>query len=213
MPESRTLCLLLSRRNEAACSAACPGLVSSPNMTPRTQVKIWDPVLRLNHWCLAGAFTVTYWLGNDWLAMHAHLGYVIILLVLFRILWGFGGPAHALFRDFLPTPVRLACYFRLRAPSVLGHDPLGAIMIFALLASLSAAAISGLTLYAMEGRGPLAHTFVVEWPARQIETLHGIASEVTFWLVIAHVAGVLCMGRYHRQRLIRAMFDGWKWRA
>lgn len=181
-------------------------------MTSLQRVKIWDPVLRLSHWCLAGAFSATYWLGSEWRGLHAHLGYVVALLVLFRIIWGFAGPAHALFKDFLPRFKILKAYLVNRAPTQPGHDPLGALMIVALLASLTVTAMTGMTLYAMEGRGPLAATFVVSWSGSLVEQIHHLASETTLWLVIVHVLGVLIMGRYHRQRLIRAMFDGMKWR-
>ena len=83
-------------------------------------------------------------------------------------------------------------------------------MIVALLSALLVTALSGMTLWGMEGRGPLAGTLVVSWPGSLVEDVHHMASDVTLVLVVLHIAGVLVMGRLHRQRLIRAMIDGRK---
>lgn len=178
--------------------------------TAETTKSVWDPLIRLCHWAIGLCFAITYWLGSDWLGLHAQLGYTIALLVIFRVLWGFVGTQYARFSEFVPGPTELRSYFGTMHKRTLGHDPLGALMIIALLVALFLTALSGMTLWAMEGRGPLASTFVVHWPGALVEDLHHFASDATLALVILHVAGVLIMGRLHKQRLIRAMIDGRK---
>ena len=171
---------------------------------------VWDPLVRLCHWVLGLCFAITYWLGGDWLGLHAQLGYTIALLVLFRIVWGFIGTKHARFTEFVPSPMRLSHYVTVIQKRTLGHDPLGALMILSLLATLLITALSGMTLWGMEGRGQLADTLVVCWSGSLVEDIHHLASDLTLVLVVLHIAGVLVMGRIQRQRLIRAMLDGRK---
>lgn len=175
---------------------------------------VWDLPVRLFHWSLAGYFGLAYWLGSDWPAMHTHAGYTAALLVTFRILWGFIGSTHARFADFLATPGRTVRYVGALVhgrPEVhRGHDPAGAAMILALLGSLLVTSISGMALYAMEGRGPLAGTAVARWPDRPMVDVHHLASDFTLVLVLLHVLGVLMTSAITRTNLVRAMITGRK---
>jgi cytochrome b len=175
---------------------------------------VWDLPVRLFHWSLAGFFFLAYWLGSDWPAMHTHAGYTVALLVAFRVLWGFMGTSHARFAGFLATPAETACYLlaltRGRAKVYLGHDPAGAGMILTLLAVLLVTALSGMSLYAMEGRGPLAGTWISAWPDRPMVDVHHFAADLTLVLVAVHVLGVLLTSAVTRTNLIRAMITGRK---
>ncbi|MGE0623812.1 MAG: cytochrome b/b6 domain-containing protein [Pseudomonadales bacterium] len=170
--------------------------------------------VRLFHWCLAGFFCLAYALGNDWPGMHTHAGYTVALLVAFRIFWGLVGTTHARFADFLVTPTDTLRYLgklaRGRAETYRGHDPAGAAMILALLTALLVTAFSGMALYAMEGRGPLAVTAVSGWPDRPMVAVHHIASDVTIALVVVHILGVLATSVLTRVNLILAMITGRK---
>lgn len=181
---------------------------------PHTE-KIWDPIIRLTHWLLAVFFGVAYWLGGDWLGLHAQMGYSVALLLLLRMLWGFVGPQYARFSEFVPTPQHLMAYIsnlcRGHAAEYRGHDPAGAVMILLLLFALTVTTLSGMTLFAMEDRGPFAGTAIAKLPGGSVEAVHQFASEATVVLAGLHVVGVLVMGRVHRQRLVRAMLTGWKW--
>jgi cytochrome b len=177
--------------------------------------KVWDPIVRLTHGLLVVLFGVAYWLGGDWFGLHAQIGYSVALLVVLRMLWGFVGPPHARFSEFVPTPRRLMAYIyslcRGRAAEYRGHDPAGALMIIFLLLSLAVTTLSGMTLFAMEHRGPFAGTAMAKLPGSGVEAVHQFASEATIVLAGLHVLGVLVMGRVHRQRLVRAMLTGRKW--
>ena len=179
---------------------------------------IWDPLVRIFHWSLAAFFFLAYFLEGDWLGMHSHAGYTVALLVVFRLLWGVIGSMHARFSNFVAAPavviVYLQQFFRGKSKPRVGHDPAGAVMIVVLLTSLAVTTITGMSLFAMEGSGPLADTFVAVWlesmPGSALEEFHEFAADFTLAMVIGHVGGVLVTSAVHRQNLIRAMITGRK---
>ena len=175
---------------------------------------MWDPMVRIGHWTMAGFFAFAYYLGGDWLNMHAHAGYTVALLIAFRFFWGFFGPEHARFGGFVAGPKRLVDYFgrlaRGRAPVYAGHDPAGGIMIVTILASLTVTTCSGMALFAMENRGPLQGSWVVNWPGATVEAVHHLAADLCVILAVGHVVGVLVMCFVVRQNLIASMFHGRK---
>mgnify|MGYP000013981918 CR=1 FL=1 len=123
-------------------------------------VAVWDRWVRISHWLVAGAFAAAYLSAEAVMPLHTWAGYLIGALLAIRIAWGFLGPQPARFRDFWPTPSRMIGYFRElvrgEAPRYLGHNPLGAVMIVALMASLAVTVGSGLVTYgAEEQAGPL----------------------------------------------------------
>jgi cytochrome b len=175
---------------------------------------VWDPLVRLCHWSLTGFFFVAYVVENDWPGMHSHAGYTVALLVAFRLIWGMIGPRHAKFSSFFVGPAKTFRYLgalaRGKASASAGHDPAGAVMILLLLLGLLVTTVSGMILFAMEGSGPLANTFVESLPGPLLVDIHHFASEATFWLVVVHVLGVLIMSFRNRQNLVRAMITGRK---
>ena len=181
---------------------------------PRTKVSTWDPFLRIFHWSLLLFFSIAYWLEGAWPQLHSHAGYTVVLLVIFRLVWGVVGPEHARFRSFMASPTAAWHYLRKlvrrQAKAHTGHDPAGAWMILALLALLSTTAVSGLLLFAMEGSGPLVVLPVAALPGGTLEFIHGLAADVTLALVAVHVAGVTLASFAHRQNLIAAMITGKK---
>ena len=110
-------------------------------------VRVWDPFVRIFHWSLVGLFVLAFVTGDETEWLHLTAGYAIAALVLLRMIWGFVGPRHARFSDFVRTPREVADYvrsaIRWRAPRYLGHNPAGGAMIIALLAMLIGISASG----------------------------------------------------------------------
>ena len=175
---------------------------------------IWDPLLRIFHWSLTFFFLLAYLLEGDWLSLHSHAGYTVLLLVLFRVVWGVIGVTYARFSNFSTSPREIVVFLRQlmggQAGSYVGHNPAGAAMIFALLVSLSITAFTGICLFAVEGSGPLANTLVSFLPGQLLENVHEFFADFTLVLVAVHIIGVFLTSFVYKENLTRAMITGVK---
>lgn len=179
-----------------------------------TTVPVWDPLVRIFHWSLAAFFLVAYLTGDEWLSAHVYTGYAVAGLVAFRLVWGVIGTRHARFTTFVTGPATIKRYlgqlFRGRAPRYLGHNPAGGAMIVALLVCLVATAFTGAALIAGDGNGPLAGTFVAAYSGHGLKEVHEFFANLTLFLVVFHVAGVVVSSLLHRENLVKAMWTGRK---
>jgi cytochrome b len=178
---------------------------------------VWDPLVRVFHWSLVGAFAVAWITGDELLDLHLLAGYLILFLVLFRLVWGVIGTRHARFSDFVRGPSTTMDYLKdvaaFRARRYLGHNPAGGAMVIALLLLLTATGISGLAVYgAEEAAGPFAGFFSgrSHYWGEILEELHEFLANLTLLLVAFHVAGVLLASLQHGENLVRSMFNGRK---
>lgn len=186
-------------------------------MNTHTEIRVWDPFVRVFHWGLAGAFFIAYLSGDAWLDLHTLAGYTAFGLILARLPWGVVGTRHARFTDFVRPPRVALAYVRDlllgRAKRHLGHNPAGGLMILALLVTLPLVALSGMALLgAEEGAGPLARLMAgsPHWLAEGVEGLHEFLANLVLFMVGLHIFGVLVESLLHRENLIRAMFTGAK---
>jgi cytochrome b len=177
--------------------------IDAGGVTSQETVKVWDPLVRLFHWSLATLFLVAYVTGDEIETVHIAAGYTIGGLVALRIVWGFIGPAHARFSNFVRPPREVLAYLRdvalLRAPRYLGHNPAGGAMIVALLLMLIGTAATGFLL-----------TTDAFWGAKWAEEVHEVFANLTVGLVVVHVLGVLIASFEHKENLVKAMFTGRK---
>jgi len=206
-------------------------------------IRVWDLPVRVFHWSLVILFTLAYFTGDEENQLHIYSGYAVLGLVLFRILWGFIGTRYARFADFIYRPGNVIEYLkRLKSSSpqrYIGHTPPGGWMILALLASLLITSVTGLQVYGLEGKGPLAAdatTIGVISPAYADEEedererghseaageqenesdeefweeIHEFFANLTVLLILLHVAGVVISSRLHGENLVKAMISGRK---
>lgn len=177
-------------------------------------VYVWDPFVRLFHWTLVVAFTVAYLTEDDLLKVHVWAGYVVGALVAARLIWGFVGPAHARFSDFIYAPAETLHYLRdlvlFRAERHLGHSPGGGAMVVLLLVFLAATVVTGLVVYGGDQQaGPLAGMFT-KATGEAMEEVHEVIANITLALVLAHVAAVVLASFVFRENLVHAMISGYK---
>jgi len=167
-------------------------------------VRVWDPFVRAFHWLLVAGFLANYFeLVRPGRYPHRVVGYVVLGLIAARLLWGFVGPRHARFVDFVRHPSsvlsHLKAIVRGRDGRHLGHNPAGGAMILSLLV---ATLLVGMT-------GWLSRTdwfFGVKW----MEATHVALVNAMFGLVCLHVLGVLHGCWRHRENLVLSMLTGRK---
>lgn len=104
-------------------------------------IRVWDLPTRLFHWALALCVVgqvITANVGGNWMPWHLRLGYAVLTLLLFRIVWGLVGGHWSRFPSFIYAPGTVLAYLRGqgRPEHRVGHNPLGALSVFALLAIL-----------------------------------------------------------------------------
>lgn len=177
--------------------------IGAGGATPPAAIKVWDPFVRTFHWSLATLFLAAYVTGEDAGRVHVAAGYAIAGLIALRIAWGFVGPRHARFGNFVRSPRAVLAYLRdaalLKAPRYLGHNPAGGAMIIGLLVMLLG---SGITGYMM--------TTDAFWGSKWVEEVHETFANLTMGLVVFHVLGVLFSSFVHGENLVKSMITGWK---
>jgi cytochrome b len=207
--------------------------------TETAKVRAWDPLVKLTHWGIAlavlvnGLFTEE---GSDW---HVWVGTGMAALLVVRLLWGFIGPREARFSAFPPSPVRAADH----VADILGgrkrpqasHNGLGALMAYALWATLAVVAVTGFAMSGVPGTtsarvevpmvpavsaplAPVAGEADEEGEEHEggegregpewIEEVHEVAANLLFVLAALHIGGVLFETRRSGPTVIRRMTGG-----
>jgi cytochrome b len=170
----------------------------------RSKIRVWDVPTRLFHWLLVASFIGAYITAESeyWRNLHVALGYTMVGLIGFRLIWGVVGSRYARFNSFAFAPSQVLAYLKSllsRSPQhYVGHNPAGSWVIYGLLLLGLLASATGYAIYNEIGG---------EW----FEDMHEGAANLMLGLVGVHVAGVLVSSLLHRENLVRSMIDGYKW--
>ena len=174
-------------------------------------IRVWDLPIRLFHWllvlCIIGSF-ISVNLGGNAMEWHSYFGYSVLTLLIFRITWGFVGSTHARFSSFLPNFKKTLNYLQGKGQSVLGHNPLAAISVFALLLVLSVQVLTGLFVDdEIAFQGPLAK-YVPNWLVSILSEIHGSNQVVIYTLITIHIAAIIYYKKFRGEDLITPMISG-----
>lgn len=178
-----------------------------------TRLPVWDLPLRLFHWLLAilvVAAIATATIGGNALEWHMRAGYGILVLLIFRLLWGIWGGHHARFASFVRGPGAVLAYLRGEIAAGAGHNPLGALSVLAMLAVLFAQAVMG--LFANDDiftEGPL-YKLVSKETSDWLTGLHKQNLYLIGGLIALHLSAVFYYLLAKRDNLIRPMITGYK---
>lgn len=167
----------------------------------RSSAAGWDRFVRAFHWSNAALVVTTYFWLEGGEKPHEWAGYGVGALLAARVVWGFIGSTHARFATFFPTPSRLGKYLG-NFPAALrdagdhqqGHNPLGAVMIFALLMLLAVCCVTG-------WMQTTDHWWGEEW----VQTLHEYTAHTLVICAGTHVLAVLLIQRISGAPLVRRM--------
>lgn len=186
---------------------------------PRKRVPIWDLPTRIFHWLLVPLLIGMWYTSQDVMTMkwHMWLGYTLLSLLLFRIIWGVMGTRSSRFSNFLAGPVTVYRYlrnlFRGKSPAYVGHNPLGGWSVMLMLGLLLFQGISG--LFANDQiftRGPFAR-MVSSSTSDTLTRLHQSNFDLLLIVIGIHVLAVALYWLIKRDNLVGPMITGRKWVA
>ena len=187
---------------------------------------LWDPVVRMSHWGLAVVVLLNAVVTEGGNLAHVWIGWIGLSLLAIRIAWGFLGPSEARFSAFPPDPRGALSHLRdlaaWRPKRYTSHNPAGALMAYALWASLAVLIATGI---AMTGTGPVGSAERVaaveteDWSTLDLgesegeagevmEEIHEVAGNLILFLAALHVVGVVLEGRALGRNLVRPMLTG-----
>ncbi|MEO5670757.1 MAG: cytochrome b/b6 domain-containing protein [Ramlibacter sp.] len=174
-------------------------------------IRIWDLPTRLFHWALALAaiaLLATGKIGGDAMQWHARLGYCVGALVLFRIAWGFAGGHWSRFTTFPPSPRRAWRYAQGGPATCAGHNPMGALSVYAMLLFFLAQVASGLFSETKEDfAGPL-NSLVSHATSHWLTGYHkNVGQWILIALVLLHLAAIAFYA-WRGRNLVAAMVHG-----
>jgi cytochrome b len=167
------------------------------------RILVWDVPTRVFHWLLvvsfAGAFLTAE--SERYRDIHVALGYTLLGLIAFRLLWGFIGSRYAQFRSFLFKPGEIVAYmismFKAKPAHYVGHNPAGSVSVYLLLALGIATGVTGVIVFQDIG-------------GDMLEELHEVTAYAMLTIIALHVVGVLVSSVMHRENLPRSMITGLK---
>jgi cytochrome b len=182
--------------------------------TAARNIRVWDLPTRIFHWALAlgvVGLVVTANLGGNWMVWHFRLGYAVFTLLLFRIVWGFVGGRWSRFAHFIYAPSTFLAYLQGKGKPEhsVGHSPLGAGSVFALLGFLLAQVATGLISDdEISNQGPL-NKFVSSARASTATWYHKeVGNKVLIALVVLHIVAILFYLYKKKTNLITPMLRG-----
>lgn len=180
-------------------------------------VAVWDLPTRVFHWMLTLLVIANFFSAEDegaLLVVHTYCGYVIGLLLIFRVLWGVVGNRHARFADFLkPWPETrdyLRQLLRLSPPRYVGHNPLGGWMIVVMLVTLGLTVFTGMAKAVGEGVVIPFLGGLPDWLSAASAEIHEIAAYLMMVLAGIHIIGVSADWLLTGENIIKAMVIGRK---
>lgn len=187
----------------------------TPNTTSRAPIRVWDLPTRLFHWLLAVcvvALVVTAKVGGDAMTLHFWLGYAVVALLTFRIFWGLVGGHWSRFASFIYAPGTVVRYLQgAQRPGDhldVGHNPLGAFSVFAVLGILAVQVGTGLVADdEIAITGPLNKLVATETGLLATSWHKSWGQWIILALVALHIAAIVFY-QLRKKDLLRPMLVG-----
>ena len=178
-------------------------------------MRVWDAPTRLFHWLIVLLVPAAYIsIKGGFPAVHLAIGYTMLALLLFRLVWGFAGSDTARFSRFLTSPRAALRHLRhltvREADTQIGHNAAGGWMVALMLVLLATQVTTGLCARDRhQNAGPLAKYFD-DGTVKLLSTIHAINFKLIFAAAVIHVLVVGVYVFVKRQDLVRPMVTGKK---
>jgi len=177
------------------------------------RVRVWDLPTRVFHWalvlCIVG-LVITGNVGGNAMIWHFRIGLTVLALLLFRLVWGLVGGRWSRFAAFIYSPRSIINFLQGKGKPEhsVGHTPMGAGSVFALLAVLLVQVGSGLISDdEIAFAGPLTR-FVSSATSNLATNYHkNIGKWIILALVVLHIAAIMFY-LWRKQNLITPMLHG-----
>lgn len=177
-------------------------------------VRVWDLPTRVFHWALVScvvALVVTGEVGGDAMVWHFRIGYTVLALLLFRLIWGFVGGRWSRFASFVHAPATVLAYLQGRGKPEhgVGHNPLGAGSVLALLGLLLLQVVSGtFSDDEIAASGPMTR-FVANSIVSLLTKYHAeVGKSLLILLVLLHIGAIVYYKVKKRDNLVPPMLHG-----
>jgi cytochrome b len=177
-------------------------------------VRVWDAPVRIVHWLIALSIPALWWTAeHDQLEWHRRIGYAVLGLIVFRLIWGFVGGSTARFSGFMRGPRAVLAHARTlfgpKAEPVVGHNPMGGWSVVALMTLVVAEVGLGLFSVDTDGieSGPLAG--LVSFDAGRVAAhWHHLIFNGLLVLIGLHLAAISFYALVKRENLVGPMLTG-----
>jgi len=180
-------------------------------------IKVWDVPTRIFHWAMVLVFAGLILTGEfieDWTEIHFYLGYTLSGLIIFRIIWGFLGSYHARFRTFIYSPKETLGYVKSHSTGkpkhYYGHNPMGALMVFAIIGGLTLQLATGPSLSDEVLYDAPFYALMPEEITDLAGRVHDTMPNILLAFVSLHVLAVIAHKVVLKDNLVPAMFHGKK---
>ncbi|MDQ7045289.1 MAG: cytochrome b/b6 domain-containing protein [Sulfurimonas sp.] len=178
--------------------------------------KIWSIYTRLFHVMLITSVVTSYILiqKENQLTSHVLVGYLVALLIAFRIIWGFLGVKCSQHKDLLKkapqVPAYFKNYFNKNRGSYMGHNPASAVYVLLIMTLLILVTVSGSLLYGIQENSGIFASLNKNYSGWMLllESIHKTATTVLIVFIASHVIGVLLNLVFNGSDLILGMIHG-----
>ncbi|MEJ2765151.1 cytochrome b/b6 domain-containing protein [Photobacterium sp. MCCC 1A19761] len=161
-------------------------------------VYVWDKVVRLTHWTVAVLFLSNFFLLEEGSELHEWAGYLILVAIGVRLVWGMMTASHARLSAFKPSVPKAIAHirevFREKRDDHVGHNPAGAVMIWVMWSLIILTALSG---WSMEEK--------VFGNKDLMEEIHEFLANLTMIAVTLHVGAVVLMTKVTHKPYLQGM--------
>lgn len=180
-------------------------------------VNVWDISIRLFHWSLVAGMAFLWFSGEDGgniMTWHMYIGYSMLGLIVYRLIWGFIGTPYARFSDFLTTPLATIAYLKRFMKGAktdhIGHNPLGGWMAILLMALTLIQATTGLfSSDDIFNEGPF-YAWVSSQTGEFLTSIHHLNFNFILAAVALHITAVAYHGIIKKEPLVKSMLTGKK---
>jgi cytochrome b len=177
-------------------------------------IRLWDLPLRLFHWGVVVLIPLMWWTNKQGnMERHQMFGLMLLFLVLFRLVWGVIGSETSRFASFIKGPFQIAAYLMGKDKTAsVGHNPLGALSVVALIAMLAVQIGLGLFSQDTDGMfsGPLNHLIPADNydMGDKVRHWHALGFYVILGLVAVHLLAILFYTLVKKEHLVPPMVTG-----